>query len=111
MIDLKKIISHSKEYGFIFPSSEIYDGLSAIYDYGPFGVELKNNIKNFWWQSMVHENENIVGIDYIDALQLLKDAKGEVKTAIVMKKKNINYDDGIALLKKFNGKLKKALMD
>ena len=63
MIDLKKIISHSKEYGFIFPSSEIYDGLSAIYDYGPFGVELKNNIKKSWWQSMVHENENIVGID------------------------------------------------
>ncbi len=63
MLDLKKIISHSKEYGFIFPSSEIYDGLSAIYDYGPFGVELKNNIKNYWWKSMVQENENIVGLD------------------------------------------------
>ena len=63
MLDLKKIISHCKEYGFIFPSSEIYDGLSAIYDYGPFGVELKNNIKGFWWKSMVQENENIVGLD------------------------------------------------
>ena len=63
MQDLKKIISHCKEYGFIFPSSEIYDGLSAIYDYGPFGVELKNNIKKYWWKSIVQENENIVGID------------------------------------------------
>ncbi len=63
MLDLKKIISHCKEYGFIFQSSEIYDGLSAIYDYGPAGVELKNNIKKHWWESMVQENENIVGID------------------------------------------------
>ena len=62
-MDLKQIISHCKEYGFIFQSSEIYDGLSAIYDYGPFGVELKNNIKNYWWKSMVQENENIIGID------------------------------------------------
>ena len=62
-MDLKRIISHCKEYGFIFPSSEIYDGLSAIYDYGPFGVELKNKIKEYWWKSMVQENENIVGID------------------------------------------------
>jgi glycyl-tRNA synthetase len=59
----KKIISHSKEYGFIFPSSEIYDGLSAVYDYGQYGVELKNNIKEYWWSSMVKLNENIVGID------------------------------------------------
>ena len=60
---LKKIISHAKEYGFIFPSSEIYDGLAATYDYGQNGVELKNNIRNYWWQSMVQLNENIVGID------------------------------------------------
>jgi glycyl-tRNA synthetase len=60
---LKKIISHSKEYGFIFPSSEIYDGLSAAYDYGQLGVELKNNIKQYWWDAMVKANENIVGID------------------------------------------------
>ena len=59
----KKIISHSKEYGFIFPSSEIYDGMAAIYDYGQYGVELKNNIKQYWWKSMVQMHENIVGID------------------------------------------------
>tara|TARA_B100000530_G_scaffold75620_1_gene45021 strand:+ start:3119 stop:4624 length:1506 start_codon:yes stop_codon:yes gene_type:complete len=63
MVEFKKIISHCKEYGFIFPSSEIYDGLAATYDYGPFGVELKNKIKQSWWKSMVQENENIVGID------------------------------------------------
>jgi glycyl-tRNA synthetase len=59
----KNVVSHCKEYGFIFQSSEIYDGLSAVYDYGQFGVELKNNIKNYWWRSMVQLNENIVGID------------------------------------------------
>lgn len=60
---LKKIISHSKEYGFVFPSSEIYDGLSASYDYGPYGVELKNNIKEYWWSAMVNMHTNIVGLD------------------------------------------------
>jgi glycyl-tRNA synthetase len=60
---LKKIISHSKEYGFIFPSSEIYDGLSAVYDYGQNGVELKNNIKEYWWKFMTQLHDNIVGID------------------------------------------------
>ena len=60
---LKKIISHAKEYGFVFPSSEIYDGLGAVYDYGPIGVELKNNIKEYWWKSMVYLHDNIVGID------------------------------------------------
>jgi glycyl-tRNA synthetase len=59
----RKIISHAKEYGYVFPSSEIYDGLSAVYDYGPFGVELKNNIREYWWRSMVQYHENIVGID------------------------------------------------
>ena len=59
----KKIISHAKEFGFIFPNSEIYDGLSATYDYGQNGVELKNNIKKYWWLSMVQLNENIVGLD------------------------------------------------
>lgn len=59
----KKIISHAKEYGFIFQSSEIYDGLSAVYDYGQNGSALKNNIKEYWWKSMVQYNENIVGID------------------------------------------------
>ncbi len=60
---LKNIIGHSKEYGFVFPSSEIYDGLSAVYDYGQLGAELKNNIKTYWWKSMVQMNDNIVGID------------------------------------------------
>jgi glycyl-tRNA synthetase len=60
---LKNVISHAKEYGFVFPSSEIYDGLSATYDYGQNGVELKNNIKKYWWMSMVQLHENIVGID------------------------------------------------
>ncbi len=59
----KKIVSHCKEYGFVFPSSEIYDGLGAVYDYGQMGVELKNNIKQYWWQSMVLLHDNIVGID------------------------------------------------
>ena len=59
----KKIISHCKEYGFIFPSSEIYDGLSAVYDYGQYGVELKNNLRQYWWKAMVQLHENIVGID------------------------------------------------
>ena len=59
----KKVISHAKEYGYIFQSSEIYDGLSAVYDYAQNGVELKKNIRNYWWKSMVQLNENIVGID------------------------------------------------
>ena len=59
----KNIISHSKEYGFIFQSSEIYDGLSAVYDYGQLGAELKKNIRDYWWKAMVQLNENIVGID------------------------------------------------
>jgi len=59
----KNVISHAKEYGFVFPSSEIYDGLSAVYDYGQFGAELKNNIKTYWWKAMVQMHDNIVGID------------------------------------------------
>jgi len=59
----KKIIAHAKEYGFVFQSSEIYDGLAAAYDYGQYGVELKNNIKDYWWKSMVQHHENIVGVD------------------------------------------------
>jgi glycyl-tRNA synthetase len=59
----KKLVAHCKEYGFIFQSSEIYDGLGAVYDYGPYGVELKNNLKQYWWNSMVQMHENIVGID------------------------------------------------
>ena len=59
----KTVVSHAKEYGFIFQSSEIYDGLSAVYDYGQNGAELKNNIKQYWWKAMVQMHENIVGID------------------------------------------------
>jgi glycyl-tRNA synthetase len=59
----KALVAHCKEYGFIFPSSEIYDGLAAVYDYGQLGVELKNNIKKYWWDAMTRLNENIVGID------------------------------------------------
>jgi len=60
---LKDVIAHAKEYGFVFPSSEIYDGLAAIYDYGQLGSELKNNLKQYWWKAMVQMHENIVGID------------------------------------------------
>jgi len=59
----KKVIAHAKEYGFIFASSEIYDGLSAVYDYGQNGVTLKNNIRQYWWKSMVQLHQNIVGVD------------------------------------------------
>ena len=59
----KILVAHCKEYGFIFPSSEIYDGLAAVYDYGQMGVELKNNIKRYWWEAMTRLHENVVGID------------------------------------------------
>lgn len=60
---LKDIIAHAKEYGFVFPSSEIYDGLQAVYDYGQNGVELKNNLKALWWRCMTQLNQNVVGLD------------------------------------------------
>ncbi|GHV66866.1 glycine--tRNA ligase [Bacteroidia bacterium] len=59
----KRLVAHCKEYGFVFPSSELYDGLGAVYDYGQYGAELKNNIKRYWWEAMVHLHENIVGLD------------------------------------------------
>ncbi len=59
----KKLVAHCKEYGYVFQSSEIYDGLSAVYDYGQYGVELKNNIKKYWWDSMILMHENVVGLD------------------------------------------------
>jgi glycyl-tRNA synthetase len=61
--DFKKVISHAKEYGYVFQSSEIYDGLGAVYDYGQNGAELKKNIREYWWKAMVQLNDNIVGID------------------------------------------------
>lgn len=60
---LKKITAHCKEYGFVFPATEIYDGPGALYDYGPYGCELKNNIRQYWWESMVYAHDNIVGLD------------------------------------------------
>ncbi len=62
-ISLQDIIAHAKEYGFVFPSSEIYDGLQAVYDYGQNGVELKNNLKTLWWKAMTQLHDNVVGID------------------------------------------------
>jgi len=59
----KKVVSHAKEYGYVFQSSEIYDGLSAVYDYAQNGVELKKNIREYWWKAMVQMHENIVGLD------------------------------------------------
>jgi glycyl-tRNA synthetase len=59
----KRLVSHCKEYGFIYPSSEVYEGLNGVYDYGPMGVELKNNIKEYWWKAMVQMHENITGLD------------------------------------------------
>ena len=61
--DFKKVISHAKEYGYVFQSSEIYDGLSAVYDYAQNGAELKKNIREYWWKAMVQMNDNIVGLD------------------------------------------------
>jgi len=61
--DFKRVISHAKEYGYVFQSSEIYDGLSAVYDYAQNGAELKKNIREYWWKAMVQLNDNIVGID------------------------------------------------
>ena len=59
----QSLVAHCKEYGFVFQSSEIYDGLQAVYDYGPWGVELKKNIREYWWKTMVYQNQNIVGLD------------------------------------------------
>ncbi len=60
---LKDLVAHSKEYGFVFQSSELYDGLSAVYDYGPYGIELKRNLREYWWKCMVQMHEDIVGLE------------------------------------------------
>ncbi len=109
----KKLVSHCKEYGFVFPSSEIYDGLGAVYDYGQMGVELKNNIKRYWWESMVKLNENIVGIDsaifmhptiwkasgHVDAFNdpLIdnKDSKKRYRADVLIEDQLAKYDDKI----------------
>ena len=109
----KKLIAHCKEYGFVFPSSEIYDGLGAVYDYGQNGVELKNNIKKYWWDSMVLLNENVVGIDaaifmhpttwkasgHVDAFNdpLIdnKDSKKRYRADVLIEDLLAKYDDKI----------------
>jgi len=109
----KKLISHCKEYGFVFPSSEIYDGLGAVYDYGQYGVELKNNIKKYWWDSMTLLNENVVGIDsaifmhptiwkasgHVDAFNdpLIdnKDSKKRYRADVLIEEQIAKYDDKI----------------
>ncbi|MDR1527776.1 MAG: glycine--tRNA ligase [Dysgonamonadaceae bacterium] len=109
----KKLVSHCKEYGFVFPSSEIYDGLGAVYDYGQNGVELKNNIKRYWWDSMTLLNENVVGIDsaifmhptiwkasgHVDAFNdpLIdnKDSKKRYRADVLIEEQLAKYDDTI----------------
>ncbi len=109
----KKLISHCKEYGYVFPSSDIYDGLGAVYDYGQMGVELKNNIKKYWWDSMVLLNENIVGIDsaifmhptiwkasgHVDAFNdpLIdnKDSKKRYRADVLIEDKMAKYEEKI----------------
>ncbi len=109
----KKIVSHCKEYGFVFPSSEIYDGLGAVYDYGQNGVELKNNIKQYWWQSMVLLHDNIVGLDsaifmhptvwkasgHVDAFNdpLIdnRDSKKRYRADVLIEEQVAKYDDKI----------------
>jgi glycyl-tRNA synthetase len=109
----KKLVSHSKEYGFVFPSSEIYDGLGAVYDYGQLGVELKNNIKKYWWDSMTLLNENVVGIDsaifmhptiwkasgHVDAFNdpLIdnKDSKKRYRADVLIEEQMAKYEDKI----------------
>ena len=109
----KKLVSHCKEYGFVFPSSDIYDGLGAVYDYGQMGVELKNNIKKYWWESMVLLHENIVGIDsaifmhptiwkasgHVDAFNdpLIdnRDSKKRYRADVLIEDQLAKYDDKI----------------
>ena len=111
---LKTLIGHAKEYGFVFQSSEIYDGLSATYDYGPYGVELKNNIRRYWWEAMTKLNENIVGLDaaifmhpltwkasgHVDAFNdpLIdnKDSKKRYRADVLLEDHIAKYEDKIA---------------
>lgn len=109
----KKMVAHCKEYGFVFPSSEIYDGLGAVYDYGQNGVELKNNIKKYWWNAMTLVHDNIVGIDaaifmhpttwkasgHVDAFNdpLIdnRDSKKRYRADVLIEDQIAKYDDKI----------------
>ena len=111
---LKTLIGHAKEYGFVFQSSEIYDGLSATYDYGPYGVELKNNLRRYWWEAMTKLNDNIVGLDsaifmhptvwkasgHVDAFNdpLIdnKDSKKRYRADVLLEEHIAKYEDKIA---------------
>ncbi len=108
---LQDIVSHAKEYGFVFPSSEIYDGLAAVYDYGPVGVELKNNLKRLWWQAMTQLHPNIVGLDaaifmhpltwkasghvdsFSDPLVDNKDSKKRYRADVLLEEKAAEYEN------------------
>ena len=109
----KKLVAHCKEYGYVFESSEIYDGLAEVYDYGQYGVELKNNIKKYWWDSMVLLHENVVGLDsaifmhptiwkasgHVDAFNdpLIdnKDSKKRYRADVLIEDHIAKYDDKI----------------
>ncbi len=109
----KKLVAHCKEYGFVFQSSEIYDGLGAVYDYGQNGVELKNNIKKYWWDSMVLLHENVVGLDsaifmhptiwkasghvdaFSDPLIDNKDSKKRYRADVLIEEQLAKYEDKI----------------
>ena len=110
----KKVVSHCKEYGFVFPSSEIYDGLGAVYDYGQLGSELKNNIKKYWWDAMTLLQDNVVGIDsaifmhptiwkasgHVDAFNdpLIdnKDSKKRYRADVLIEEQLAKFEDKIA---------------
>ena len=107
----KKIVAHAKEYGFVYPSSEIYDGLQAVYDYGPYGAELKKNLKELWWQAMTRLNENVVGLDsaifmhpltwkasghidsFSDPMIDNKDSKKRYRADVLLEDKAAEYED------------------
>lgn len=107
----KKVIAHAKEYGFVYQSSEIYDGLQAVYDYGPFGAELKKNLKELWWQAMTRLNDNVVGLDsaifmhpliwkasghvdsFNDPMVDNKDSKKRYRADVLIEDKAAEYED------------------
>ena len=128
----KKLVAHCKEYGYVFQSSEIYDGLAAVYDYGQYGVELKNNIKKYWWDSMVLLHENVVGLDsaifmhptiwkasgHVDAFNdpLIdnKDSKKRYRADVLIEDHIAKYDDKIekdVAKAKLTARMAKALND
>lgn len=107
----KKIVAHAKEYGFVYQSSEIYDGLQAVYDYGPYGAELKKNLKELWWQAMTRLNDNVVGLDsaifmhpltwkasghidsFSDPMVDNKDSKKRYRADVLLEEKAAEYED------------------